>query len=117
MPVQPPRRHDLSTQYRISYLEFDAALLELVGVGLELDAGLLVRRRRRLKVGVEQRVDQGGLAQARLANAQDVEREPALHRLVHQLQEFLSGKSGDRVEVFRGLPGRAGSRSRRVRRG
>ena len=66
-------------------LELDGRLLQLVGVRLEPHLALLVGGRGGLEGGVEEGVHQGGLAQAGLADAQDVEGEPALHGLVHQL--------------------------------
>ena len=42
-----------------------------------------------LEVCVEERVHEGGLAQARLADAHDVEREPVLNGLVNQLEKIL----------------------------
>ena len=51
------------------------ALVQLVRVGLQLHPRHVVVLRLVLEVGVEQRVHQRGLADARLADAQDVEAE------------------------------------------
>ena len=75
-----------------SYLQFDVALLQLVGLRLELHVALLVVGRRRLEGRVEQRVHQGRLAQAGLADREDVEGEAAVDGLVDQLV-------GQRVEA------------------
>ncbi len=48
-------------------LETHVALLEFIGVGLERDSRLVVLSGLALKLGVEQRVHQGGLPQTRLA--------------------------------------------------
>lgn len=48
-------------------LEAHVALLQLVGVGLELNPRLVVLRGLPLKLGVEQGVHKGGLAQACLS--------------------------------------------------
>lgn len=48
-------------------LEAHVALLQLVGVGLERDSRLVVLSGLTLKLGVEERVHQGGLPQPRLA--------------------------------------------------
>ena len=50
-----------------SEFETHVTLLELVGVGLERDARLVVLGGLALKLGVEQRVHEGGLPQTRLA--------------------------------------------------
>ena len=70
----------------MTHVEPDAALLQLVGPGLELDVGRLVVGGHRLERRVEERVHERRLAQPRLADAHHVEGEPAAHRLVHQLQ-------------------------------
>ena len=54
-------------------------------MGLQPDGWLLVVASVALKVRVEQGVHQSGLAQTSLADAHDVEGEPALDRLVDQL--------------------------------
>ena len=68
-----------------SQLQLDVGLFQLVGVGLQPDGRLLVVASVALKVRVEQGVHQSGLAQSGLADAHDVEGEPALDRLVDQL--------------------------------
>lgn len=47
-------------------LETHVTLLEFIGVGLERDSRLVVLSGLTLKLGVEQRVHQGGLPQTRL---------------------------------------------------
>ena len=83
----------------MTHVEPDAALLQLVGPGLELDVGRLVVGGHRLERRVEERVHQRRLAQPRLADAHHVEGEPAAHRLVHQLQ-----REGSTVEFEVGFP-------------
>ncbi len=68
-------------------LELDVGLLQLVGVSLQSDRGFFVGLRVALEVGVEERVHEGGLAQAGLADAHYVECEPVLNRLVDQLKK------------------------------
>ena len=55
----------VSKAYSVDHSEFEAhvALLEFVGVGLERDSRLVVLSGLALKLGVEQRVHQGGLPQ------------------------------------------------------
>lgn len=59
----------VSEAHGVDNSEFEAhvALLEFIGVGLERDSRLVVLGGLALKLGVEQRVHQGGLPQTRLA--------------------------------------------------
>jgi hypothetical protein len=66
-------------------LQSDVALLQLVSLRLQLHRRQRVRACSRFKVGVEQRVHQRALTQARFAHAKNVEHKSILHALVDQL--------------------------------
>lgn len=66
-------------------LQPHVALLQLVGLCLQLDHWQGVGARGCLEVRVEKRVHEGALAQTRLADAENVEDESILHALVDQL--------------------------------
>lgn len=68
-----------------SQLQPHVALLQLVGLSLQLDHGQGMGARGGLEVRVEQRVHERALAQTGLADAENVEDESILHALVHQL--------------------------------
>ena len=67
------------------HFQLHRTLLQLVSRGLQLDLGLAVIGLFGLERRVEERVYERGLAQAGLADAEDVEVEAVLHGFVHQL--------------------------------
>lgn len=66
-------------------LQPHVALPQLVGLGLQLHRGQGMGAGGGLKVRVEQRINEGALAQTGLADAENVEDESIFHALVHQL--------------------------------
>lgn len=66
-------------------LQPHVALLQLVGLGLQLHHGQGMGAGGGLEVRVEQRVHEGALPQTGLADTENVEDESILHALVHQL--------------------------------
>ncbi len=76
----------ISNRVTNSQLQLDVGLFQLVSVSLEPDRRLLVVAGVALEVGVKERVHQGRFSETGLADAHDVECEPALNRLVDQLK-------------------------------
>ncbi len=91
-------------------LQLDVGLLELVGVRAEPHVRLSMVGRIGLEVGIEQGVHQGGLPEAGLADAHDVEGEARGHGLVDELV-------GQRVETDMASQGKGSDTATPVRVG